>query len=146
MQIRIKLLNEHAIVPVQREGDAGADLHATHDVTVLPHSVAQVDFAVAFELPEGMAGLVKSRSGHARAGHLVETGLVDSSYRGPVGATLHNATMWPWVVKRGDRVAQLVVIPAPRVTFDPCTELSETERGVKGFGSSGTGRMPGNGG
>lgn len=147
MIVRIKLLNAHAIEPIQRDGDSGADLHATHDVDVLPGEREKVRFGVAFEIPDGWGGFVLPRSGLASSGRLALTGVVDCAYRGEVCATLYNSTRETWHVKRGDRVAQLVIMLVPRVTFDTCTELSETDRGANGFGSSGVGRRnSGNGG
>ena len=147
MIIKIKLLNAVAIAPTQREGDSGADLYATHDLTLGPGQRGRVSFGVAFEIPAGYGGYVMPRSGLASRGFIAHTGVIDAAYRGDVCASLENLTRGDvWEIKRGDRVAQLVVMPVPRVTFDTCTELSETERGSNGFGSTGTGRIAGNGG
>lgn len=135
--MRIRLLSERAIELVQRDGDSGADLHATHDLTLGPGQRGRVDFGVAFEIPSGFGGFVMPRSGLASRGFIAHTGVIDFSYRGPVCATLENLTERDtWIIKRGDRVAQLVIMPVPRVVFDVCAELSETERGANGFGST----------
>ena len=138
MNVRIKLLNAHAIEPIQRDGDSGADLHVTHDVTVAPGQRARVQFGVAFQIEEGWGGFVLPRSGLASRGWVAHTGVIDNSYRGEVCATLENLTVGEtWTVKRGDRVAQLVIMRVPRVTFDVVHELTASVRGGNGFGSSG---------
>jgi dUTP pyrophosphatase len=137
MIVRIKL-GDRAVEPVQREGDSGVDLYATHDVTVHCGQRDLVRFGVHFEIPEGYGGFVFPRSGLASNGFIVHTGVIDSGYRGEVCATLENLSngQW-WQIKRGDRVAQIVIMAVPRVTFDVVHELSDTVRGDKGFGSSG---------
>lgn len=79
------------------------------------------------------------RSGFASSGFIAHTGVIDHAYRGEVCATLENLTTREcWYVKRGDRVAQIVIMPVPRVTFDVVHELDmNTVRGEDGFGSSG---------
>lgn len=137
MIVRIKL-GDRAVEPVQREGDSGADLYATHDVTVQPGCRERVRFGVHFEIPEGYGGFVVPRSGRSSEGFIVHTGTIDHAYRGEVCATLENLTIRDtWFVKRGDRVAQIVIMPVPRVTFEVVHELSDTVRGANGFGSSG---------
>jgi dUTP pyrophosphatase len=97
-----------------------------------------VDLGVAFEIPDGYGGFVMPRSGLASKGWIAHTGVIDAGYRGSVCATLENLTVGDtWTIKRGDRVAQIVVMPVPRVTFELCSELSETERAGNGFGSTG---------
>jgi dUTP pyrophosphatase len=138
MLIRIKLLSPHAIEPRRKAGDAGSDLYATHDVDVNPGCVAHVDFGLAVELPSGCCAYVVPRSGLASQGKLAITGLVDPEYRGSVGATLLNTTREAWRVKRGDRVAQLVVHSFDPAQWDVTAEdLAVTDRGSNGFGSSG---------
>lgn len=141
MQVRIKLLHPLAVIPVQRDGDSGADLHALHAEVVYPWQTAKVNFGLALEIPEGYEAQVRPRSGLSSKGFVVVLGTVDAGYRGELGATLTNTTRdQAWVIRPGDRVAQLVIAPVARVTYEPSSELSETQRGAAGWGSSGVGR------
>ena len=125
-----------------REGDAGVDLVAREDVTLPPAGGrALVPTGIAIALPEGYAGFVQPRSGLA-ARHgvtcLNTPGLIDSGYRGELKVCLinHDPTE-PFEVTRGERIAQLVVQAVEHVTFVEVDTLDDSERGDKGFGSSG---------
>ncbi|HAI65854.1 MAG TPA: dUTP diphosphatase [Acidimicrobiaceae bacterium] len=125
-----------------RAGDAGIDLVAREDVTLAPAGGrALVATGIAIALPEGYAGLVQPRSGLAfRHGVTVlnTPGLIDSGYRGELKVCLinHDPTE-PFEVTRGERIAQLVVQAVEHVTFVEVDTLDDSERGDKGFGSSG---------
>jgi dUTP pyrophosphatase len=121
--------------------DAGADLSTTVDVRLGPGERATVPTGVALALPEGFAGFVHPRSGlAARHGVTVVNapGTVDAGYRGEIRVTLLNTDSSRTVeLRRGDRIAQLVVQRVARVTFVEVTELPPTPRGDGGFGSTG---------
>ena len=125
-----------------RAGDAGVDLVAREDVTLAPAGGrALVATGIAIALPEGYAGLVQPRSGLAfKHGVTVlnTPGLIDSGYRGELKVCLinHDPTE-PFEVTRGERIAQLVVQAVENVNFVEVDSLDESERGDKGFGSSG---------
>ncbi|HCH80767.1 MAG: dUTP diphosphatase [Actinomycetota bacterium] len=125
-----------------RAGDAGIDLVAREDVTLAPAGGrALVATGIAIALPEGYAGLVQPRSGLAfKHGVTVlnTPGLIDSGYRGELKVCLinHDPTE-PFEVTRGERIAQLVVQAVEHVTFVEVDTLDDSERGDKGFGSSG---------
>ena len=124
-------------------GDAGDDLRSTRDEVLRPFERRLVPCGVALALPRGYAGFVLPRSGLA-AKHGVSLvnapGLIDSDYRGEVCAVLVNLDPHePFAIKRGDRIAQLVIMPVPPVSFEATADLSDTERGSGGFGSSGVG-------
>ena len=125
-----------------RAGDAGIDLVAREDVTLAPAGGrALVATGIAIALPEGYAGLVQPRSGLAfKYGVTVlnTPGLIDSGYRGELKVCLinHDPTE-PFEVTRGERIAQLVVQAVEHVTFVEVDTLDDSERGDKGFGSSG---------
>ena len=125
-----------------RAGDAGIDLIAREDVTLAPAGGrALVATGIAIALPEGYAGLVQPRSGLAfKHGVTVlnTPGLIDSGYRGELKVCLinHDPTE-PFEVTRGERIAQLVVQAVEDVTFVEVDTLDDSERGDKGFGSSG---------
>jgi dUTP pyrophosphatase len=124
-------------------GDAGADLSITEDVELAPFQRALVGTGVAVAIPEGYAGFVHPRSGLAhRAGlSLVNApGTIDAGYRGEIKVNLINLDpTTPLTLRRGDRVAQLVVQPVVRARFVPVAALPGSERGEGGHGSTGHG-------
>ena len=143
IELPILRLREDAVVPAHAyAGDAGLDLAACERVELGPGERASVATGLAVAIPEGYAGYVQPRSGLA-AKHgisIVNTpGLVDSGYRGELKINLLN-TDWrePFVVEPGMRIAQLVVLPVPKVELVEVDELPASERGVRGFGSSAT--------
>ena len=126
----------------QRAGDAAADLPPRHDVTLQPGERAIVPTGCAIGLPEGLAALVVPRSGLA-AKHGITVvngpGLIDSGYRGELMVILLNTGSEPFAIERGDRIAQLLVLPVPALDLVVVDELPEAvdDRGADGFGSSG---------
>lgn len=144
MQIAIKKLRENATLPVYgSEYAAGADLYACIDgeITVNPHETAFIPTGLALELPVGYAGLIYARSGLATKKGLApanKVGVVDCDYRGEVKVALHNHSEVMQTVSAGERVAQLVITPYLTAEFIEKSELSQTERGAGGFGSTGT--------
>jgi dUTP pyrophosphatase len=124
------------------EGAAGADLCAAvaEDLTLLPGARALVPTGFAIALPAGYEAQVRPRSGLAiRNGVtcLNSPGTIDADYRGPVCVVLANLGTEPFVVRRGDRIAQLIVAPVERARFDLIEDLPETLRAAAGFGSTG---------
>lgn len=140
--LQIKMLDAELPVPsYAKEGDAGFDLRARESVTLAPGERALVKTGVAFALPQGYVGLVHPRSGLA-AKHGITVvnapGTVDAGYRGEIMVCLLNTDLRePFVVERGDRIAQLVVQRFETARFVVVDELPESERGATGFGSSG---------
>lgn len=124
-----------------RPGDAGADLVTTVDVIIAPGQRVTVGTGVAIALPEGFAGFVHPRSGlAAKAGlSVVNTpGTIDSGYRGEIKVCLINHDLTtPISLRRGDRVAQLVVQRVEHAVFREVDELGESRRGTGGYGSTG---------
>jgi dUTP pyrophosphatase len=125
-----------------RPGDAGADLVARQGVLLAPGGGrALVPTGVAVAIPDGYAGFVQPRSGlAARHGVTVlnSPGLIDAGYRDEVQVVLVNLDPTvPYQVRRGDRIAQLVIRPVERAAFVPAEQLSGTARGLGGFGHSG---------
>ena len=128
-------------VPTQAHpGDAGFDLVTAQDVRLDPGERAIVPTGLAVAIPDGFAGLVLPRSGHA-ARHGVSVvnspGLVDSGYRGEIKVILVNHGADAVRFERGDRIAQLMISPVPSVELVEVADLDETVRGAGGFGSSG---------
>jgi len=143
LDIRFKKLDARAISPVFSTAcAAGADLHALpgEREEIAPGETRAIRTGLAVEIPDGYAGLVLARSGLASREGLApanKVGLIDSDYRGEVIVMLHNHSQTPAVVEGGERVAQLMITPVPAVTYIEAAELSDTERGSGGFGSTG---------
>ena len=142
MELSIKLLDDGLPLPrYQRHGDAGFDLHSRVDVVLEAGERAVVPTGLAVAIPRGYAGLVLPRSGLA-ARHgiaLVNSpGLIDSGYRGEVAVILFNTDRREsFRVRRGDRIAQMVIQKVEQADLLAVAELDETERGAGGFGSTG---------
>jgi dUTP pyrophosphatase len=141
IELPIQRLRDDAVVPTRAyAGDAGLDLAACERVELGPGERATVCTGLAVAIPEGYAGFVQPRSGLAlRHGiTIVNTpGLVDSGYRGELKVILLNTdASEPFVVEPGMRIAQLVVLQVPGIDPVEVEELPESERGVRGFGSS----------
>jgi len=141
IELPIRRLRPDAVVPGRAySGDAGLDLSSCERVELAPGERALVPTGLAVAIPEGYAGFVQPRSGLA-AKHgisIVNTpGLVDSGYRGELLVNLVNTdARAPFVVEPGMRIAQLVILPIPELELVEVDELPESERGVRGFGSS----------
>jgi dUTP pyrophosphatase len=141
IELSIQRLRDDAVVPTRAyDGDAGLDLASCERVELGPGERATVGTGLAVAIPEGYAGFVQPRSGLAsRHGiTIVNTpGLVDSGYRGELKVVLLNTDLHAsFLVEPGMRIAQLVVLPVPSVDPVEVDELPESERGVRGFGSS----------
>ncbi len=140
--LKLKKLDEGLPTPVYANpGDAGLDLYAAKDVTLQPGQRVMIPTGIAIAIPRGYAGFVQPRSGLAakQGFSIVNTpGLIDSGYRGEIGVIgLNTDTQSEIVIKRGDRVAQLVIQEVPVVELLEVNELDETERSSGGFGSTG---------
>ena len=141
MEVAFRKLRDDAVVPARAyEGDAGLDLASCEHVVLEPGGRATVGTGLAVAVPDGYAGFVQPRSGlAARHGITIVNapGLVDSGYRGEVRIVLLNTdARETFVVEPGMRIAQLVVVPVASVEPLEMEELPESERGVRGFGSS----------
>ena len=143
MKINLKRLTETAIIPTrQYEGDAGYDLYADikEPITIESHTTKMIHTGIAIEIPEGYFGAVFARSGLASKQGLRPAncvGVCDSRYRGECMVALHNDSSVARIIYPGDRIAQLVVMPYLNVEFNEVDELTSTERGDDGFGSTG---------
>ncbi|HSC50225.1 MAG TPA: dUTP diphosphatase [Gaiellaceae bacterium] len=141
IELAIRRLREEAVLPERAySGDAGLDLSACERLELAPGERATVGTGLAVAIPDGFAGFVQPRSGlAARHGLTVvnSPGLVDCGYRGELRVVLLNTdASEPFVVEPGMRIAQLVVLPVPELELVEVEELPESERGVRGFGSS----------
>lgn len=120
-----------------RPGDAGLDLCSIETVTLEPGARHVFGTGIAVELPPGYAGLVWDRSGLGARGITSFGGVVDRTYRGEIKVTLFNSGSEAYTVRTGDRIAQLLIQPIVEAALAETAELTATERGTEGFGSSG---------
>jgi len=142
MKVRIKKLNENAVIPsYAKDGDAGMDLVAT---SIISNTSTQITYGIglALEIPNGFVGLIFPRSSVRKTRLMLSNcvGVVDSGYRGELQATfnkINNDSISENDYKVGDRIAQIMIIPHPPIEFEEANELSDTERGEGGFGSTG---------
>lgn len=146
MKIRIKRLNNNAVIPTKgSEYAAGYDLYAeipseVKTVGVHPGETIKFRTGIAMEIPEGYFGAVYARSGLSTKKGLRPAncvGVVDSDYRGEICVFLHNDSNKIWAIENHDRIAQLVIQKFEPVEFEEVKELSDTSRGADGFGSTG---------
>jgi dUTP pyrophosphatase len=141
VELPIRRLRGDAVVPGRAyAGDAGLDLSSCERVELAPGGRATVGTGLAVAIPDGYAGFIQPRSGlAAKSGITIvnSPGLVDCGYRGELKVILHNTDdRQAFVVEPGMRIAQLVVLEVPDVDPVEVDELPESERGVRGFGSS----------
>ena len=141
--IKVKKLKENAILPTYGSAEAaGADLYACleADVTIGPGQTVFIPTGLAMELPKGCAGLLYARSGLACKRGLApanKVGVIDSDYRGEFIVALHNHGLEPQTVANGERITQLIITPVLTPAYEETADLSTTDRGVGGFGSTG---------
>ena len=141
VQLKVKRLGPAATIPARaRPGDAGLDLYSAVDLEIAPGETRLVGTGLAIELPPGTEAQVRPRSGLALT-HSVTVlnspGTIDEGYRGEVGVILINHGRTLFEVRRGMKVAQLVVQPTLEVEVVTVDALSDTPRGTGGFGSTG---------
>ena len=142
-KIRIKKLHSNAVIPTYGSLEAaGADIYACLDaaVTIPAGKTVFIPTGLAMEVPRGCAGLIYARSSMGSKRGLApanKVGVIDSDYRGQVMVALHNHSQEDQVVNPGERVAQLIITPVFTPGFREVDDLSETDRGSGGFGSTG---------
>ena len=141
-QVYLQKLSPDAITPTYaRQGDAGADLYSTEDVTLWPKEHRLVGTGIAIEIPMGFVGLVHPRSGMAAKGGVTvlnAPGTIDAGYRGEIKVILINHSAYkPYEIKKGDKIAQLVIQEVIEAQFVETDQLSDSERSNGGFGSTG---------
>lgn len=142
-KIAVKKLSENATVPTYGSSfSAGADLYALkgEDVSFLPHETKLVHTGIAMEIPEGYGGFIYARSGLALKRSLApanKVGVIDADYRGEIMVALHNHSDLEQKIEGGERIAQIVIAPFLKADFMQVDELTDTERGNGGFGSTG---------
>ena len=141
INIKIKLLNESAILPEkQHDSDAGYDLFSIEKIILKPNEIHKVKTGIAIQIPTNYGGLVLPRSGlSSKHGiSLINTpGLIDSGYRGELLIPLINHSVNEYEIDKHERIAQLIIIESPEVNIEVASDLDDSDRDSKGFGSTG---------
>lgn len=141
VQVRVKRLNPDAKIPkTAKAGDVAFDLYSVIDIEIKPGERYAVPTGIAVEIPLGYEGQVRPRSGLAlKEGITVlnTPGTIDSGYRGEVKTIMINHSNVSFQITKGMRISQLAIRPVPDVTFIEVDNLSDTDRGEGGFGSTG---------
>lgn len=142
MKIPLQRLDPDIPVPAPAHpGDAGVDLRAREGAALPPGGRALVPTGIAVAIPEGYVGLVAPRSGLAArdgVGVVNAPGIIDSGYRGEIKVVLINHGAHQVLIARGERIAQLLIVPCAPAVFEPVEHLDATSRGEGGFGSTGS--------
>lgn len=135
--MKIKL-DRNAKMPTRaHEFDAGLDIYARESQVIFAHSSAVFDTGVHIEIPAGYVGFLKSKSGLNVKHGITSEGVIDCGYTGSIKVKLYNNGEFFYTVEKGDKISQLVILPVLLPDLELVEELDETERGDKGFGSSG---------
>lgn len=135
--MKIKL-DKGAFIPMRaHETDAGADLRSPIDTVVHARGSRVIDTGVHIQLPNGYVGMLKSKSGLNVKHGITSGGVIDEGYTGPIKVKLYNHSDEPYVLSRGDKITQLVILPCEYAKFDVVDYLDDSERGGDGFGSTG---------
>ena len=135
MKIKLDYL---AFMPTRaHETDAGLDLYAKYATIVPAKGSAVFDTGVHIELPKGTVGMLKSKSGLNVKHGLTSEGVIDVGYTGSICVKLYNNSVIDYMVNRGDKISQLVIMPILTPTLELVEDLEATERGNSGFGSTG---------
>ena len=142
MKISIKNISNNPLPAYATDGSSGADLRAflSEPIVLQPLERSLVPTGLFLEIPHGWEAQVRPRSGLALKQGLTclnSPGTVDSDYRGEIKCIMVNLSNEPQVIEPGDRIAQLVVAHYERITWEPATELGQSDRGAGGFGSTG---------
>ena len=139
MKVKVKKLHENAVTPsYSKQGDAGMDLTAV-SLSFDDSSNAVYGTGLAFEIPDGYVGLLFPRSSNSNKDLLLSNsvGVIDSGYRGEVMMKFKRTAQVGCAYGVGERIGQLIIMPYPTIEFEEVENLSETERGNNGYGSTG---------
>jgi dUTP pyrophosphatase len=147
MRVNLKwqgFLRYKKVVPEARidipvfKGDTGYDMHSIEDKTIKAKSSEVVRTGIAFEIPEDYCGLVRTRSGYGVKNTMqLHHGLIDSGYRDEITVRIYNHGTQDYQVKKGDKIAQLVLLPRIVIPLKEEQQLKPSDRGLKGLGSTG---------
>lgn len=137
--LKVKKLNPWATIPEKaHDSDLGYDLFSDSSFEILPGQTEVIDTGIACNFPEGFGAIIKDRSSMAsKANVFVVGGVIDQGYTGEIKVILYNSTDTPYFVKHEQKIAQMILTPVVTVQVKEVEELDETDRGSKGFGSTG---------
>ncbi len=137
-EIDVLKVSPEATLPTRAHPeDAGMDLYGLEDAIIAPQDGKLVRTGIAMAIPEGHVGMIADRSSMAKKGIKTAGGIIDAGYRGEIQVVLRNITKEEIRIQRGERIAQLLIIPIATPAVKEVTSLSETKRGAGGFGSTG---------
>lgn len=138
VDIKIKRLNETAILPTrERDTDAGWDLYCNAKTIVPANTVKAIPTGIAIEIPKGYYMSIEERSGYSLRNTLGrKAGIIDSEYRGEIKVVIQNSGVYPTTIEKDEKFAQMILHELPSTIVSEVTELADTSRGEKGFGSS----------
>jgi dUTP pyrophosphatase len=138
IQVNVKRENETINFPVYKTvGAACADIESTENIVCEPNKVTKVKTGLFFEIPEGYKVVIYPRSGLTQKRILAQIGTIDSDYRGEVCVSIYNADFFDYQIQKGDRIAQISIEKISQISWNEVNELSTTDRGCGGFGSTG---------
>lgn len=138
VKVKIKRLHPDAKIPEYKsEEAAGLDVYSVEEILMVPNETALVPTGIAIETSPGYCWQIWDRSGMGAKGIHRFAGLIDSDYRGEFKIVLHNASNKAYKIEKGDRIAQIVLLPIVHAEFEEVSELAETKRGDGGFHSTG---------
>lgn len=138
--MKVKKVVEHAILPSKaHSGDLGYDLYAADQVTIYAGETHLISTGIAVQFPEGYGGLIRDRSSVATKRHLFNVaGVIDNGYTGEIKVALYNSTDGIQTIYRGDKIAQMILIPTVDFEVEEVTDITSHDgRGDNGFGSTG---------
>ena len=138
--MKVKRVSEYAQLPTRGSKDAaGLDLYCPFNVKVPADSQKKIPLGIAVEIPKGHMGLLVPRSSMSKTPLRCanSVGIIDADYRGELSIVYENVSCKDYEIARGDRIAQLIIIPIAIVDVEEVNSLSETERGIGGYGSTG---------
>lgn len=138
LTLKVKRASPTTKLPTRaHDTDAGIDLYADIDeeINVAPNSMIKIPTGIAFEIPNGYMGLLKDRSSQGVKGNHVYAGVIDSAYRDYIVIVIHSA--YGMKILPGEKIAQILILPVPQMELVEVNELSVTDRGTNGFGSTG---------
>lgn len=138
-ELKVKRLTDTAKLPTKaHDTDAGFDLYAdiSKEIQAPSDCMLRIPVGISISIPDGYCGLIKDRSSYGVKGDHIYAGVIDSSYRGGLVVVMHST--YGRKISPGDKIAQLLIVPVPKVEIVEVDELDDTERGSNGFGSTGT--------
>lgn len=138
MILKVKKLNSTGLTPTKGTiNSAGIDLYSPILVDCQPRFITKVPLGISVEIPEGYFGLIRDRSSIGSKGVIVTAGVIDSDYRGELIICFMNCGAGEHWFRAGDKIAQMLILPVPTMDIEGVEELSLTQRGAGGFGSTG---------